>query len=70
MNGEGFDVKVSDGQSVKKGELLMDFDLKKVSEMAKSTASVMVFTNLGEDNTIEVVKLGEVKPEETVIRLK
>ena len=48
----------------------MDFDLKKVSEMAKSTASVMVFTNLGEDNTIEVVKLGEVKPEELVLKLK
>ena len=70
MNGEGFDVKVSDGQSVKKGELLMDFDLEKVAREAKSTASVMVFTNLGEDNTIEVVKLGEVKPEELVLKLK
>ena len=70
MNGEGFDVKVSDGQSVKKGELLMDFDLEKVAKEAKSTASVMVFTNLGEDNTIEVVKLGEVKPEELVLKLK
>ena len=70
MNGEGFDVKVSDGQSVKKGELLMDFDLEKVAKEAKSTASVMVFTNLCEDNTIEVVKLGEVKPEELVLKLK
>ena len=48
----------------------MDFDLEKVAREAKSTASVMVFTNLGEDNTIEVVKLGEVKPEELVLKLK
>lgn len=70
MGGEGFDVKVSDGQTVKKGDLLMEVDLKLVEEKAKSTASVMVFTNLGEDNTIEVVKLGEVNHNDLVLNLK
>ena len=48
----------------------MEVDLAKVEKEAKSTASVMVFTNLGQDNTIEVVKLGSVKPEEIVVKLK
>ena len=70
MNGEGFDVKVSDGQSVKAGDLLMEVDLAKVKEQAKSTASVMVFTNLSESNTIEVVRLGDVEPSQPVVNLK
>ena len=70
MNGEGFDVRVSDGQSVKAGDLLMEVDLAKVEEQAKSTASVMVFTNLSESNTIEVVRLGDVEPSQPVVNLK
>lgn len=70
MNGEGFDVRVSDGQSVKAGDLLMEVDLAKVKEQAKSTASVMVFTNLSESNTIEVVRLGDVEPSQPVVNLK
>ena len=70
MNGEGFDVKVDNGQYVTKGELLMDFDLELVSKNAKSTASVMVFTNLGVDNKMEVVKLGEVKANDVVLKIR
>lgn len=70
MNGEGFNVLVNDGDKVKKGDLLMEVDLAKVEKEAKSTASVMVFTNLSQDNTIEVVKLGDVKPNEIVANLK
>lgn len=32
MNGEGFDVKVKAGDKVKKGDLLVEFDLAKVKE--------------------------------------
>ena len=70
MNGEGFDVKVSEGQSVKTGELLMDFDLELVKEKAKSSTSVMVFTNLSENNKLEVVKLGKVEHNNIVLNLK
>ena len=70
MNGEGFDVKVSEGQSVKTGELLMDFDLDLVKEKAKSSTSVMVFTNLSENNKLEVVKLGKVEHNNIVLNLK
>lgn len=70
MNGEGFDVRVSEGQKVKKGDLLMEVDLDLIRENAKSTASVMVFTNLGESNTIEVVRLGEVHQGQDVVNLR
>ena len=48
----------------------MDFDLELVSKNAKSTASVMVFTNLGVDNKMEVVKLGEVKANDVVLKIR
>lgn len=70
MNGEGFDVKVKEGDRVTKGTLLMEVDLDKVKTMAKSSASVMVFTNLNENNKLEVVKLGNTNHNEKILNLR
>ena len=70
MNGEGFDVKVKEGDKVTKGTLLMEVDLDKVKTMAKSSASVMVFTNLNENNKLEVVKLGNTNHNEKILNLR
>lgn len=60
LDGQGFDVCVKDGQTLKKGDKIMDFDVKYIEEHAKSSAIPVVFTNLGEEHKMEVVKLGEV----------
>lgn len=60
LDGQGFDVCVKDGQTLKKGDKIMDFDVKYIEEQAKSSAIPVVFTNLGEEHKMEVVKLGEV----------
>ena len=70
MNGEGFDAKVKEGDKVTKGTLLMEVDLDKVKTMAKSSASVMVFTNLNENNKLEVVKLGNTNHNEKILNLR
>lgn len=67
LEGKGFDVHVTDGQRVKKGDKLMDFDVKYIEENAKSSAIPVVFTNLGEEHKMEVIKLGDVKISEDIL---
>ena len=55
LNGEGFTVFVSDGQKIKKGEKLMEFDPAYIREHAVSDACIVIFTGLmkGESLSLE-----------------
>jgi len=46
LKGEGFDVKVKDGQSVNKGDLLMTVDFKYLKEQGKPIVTPIVITNM------------------------
>ncbi len=52
LDGKGFTVFVNDGDTVKKGDKLMEVDLNYIAENAASTAIPMVFTNLEEGQKI------------------
>ncbi|MDO5026469.1 MAG: glucose PTS transporter subunit IIA [Tissierellia bacterium] len=69
LNGEGFKLFVDQGQSIKKGDLLVEFDLAYIRQNAASDAIAMVFTNLAEDANLEVKKLGEVKKDQEVLAI-
>ncbi|SDI27221.1 glucose-specific PTS transporter subunit IIBC [Alteribacillus bidgolensis] len=56
MQGEGFEVFVEEGASVQKGQLLVKADLSLVEEKAKSTITPVVFTNLTEEQSVNVKK--------------
>ncbi len=58
LEGRGFQVFVSDGQKVKKGDKLMEFDLEYVKEHAASHACMAVFTGLAEGQEIHMKKQG------------
>jgi sugar PTS system EIIA component len=45
MKGEGFDVKVSEGDQVKKGDVLLTYSLELVREKAASVMTPMIVTN-------------------------
>lgn len=45
LNGEGFEVFVSQGQKVSSGQLLMKFDMESVKRKVPSTDIMVVFTN-------------------------
>ena len=53
MRGEGFDVKVTAGDKVKVGDLLIVFDIEKVKDKAKSTITPIVITNMEELANLE-----------------
>jgi len=56
MNGKGFKAHVQNGQSLKKGDLLIEFDLNEVRLNAKSTLSPVVITNMDKVSTLSLDK--------------
>lgn len=44
LNGEGFDVKVKQGDFVKQGDVLVNVDLDKIHQLGKSTLIMVLFT--------------------------
>ena len=61
LDGKGFETFVKDGQKVKKGQKLMEFDLEYIRANAASEACMAVFTGLTEGREIHMVKTGEVR---------
>ncbi|WP_138419998.1 glucose-specific PTS transporter subunit IIBC [Aquibacillus sediminis] len=71
LKGEGFTAKVEDGAEVKQGQVLMEIDLDYISENAPSTVTPVIFTNLQENQSIEVKAEGQVKQNDTnIIEIK
>ena len=69
LNGEGFNVVVENGQTIKKGDLLAEVDLDFIKNKGLSTATPMVFTNLEADSKLKLVKMGDVKANDIIINV-
>lgn len=61
LNGQGFEVLVSAGQKVKKGDDLMRLDIEYLKSNAPSIVSPIVCTELSDNQKIRLLKEGEVK---------
>ncbi len=61
LNGEGFSVKVKEGDKVKKGDMLMEVDLEIVTKNGFSVATPVVCPEAEEHQRIEMRKNGEIK---------
>jgi len=61
MAGEGFSPKVSEGQKLKKGDLVLEFDLALVKSKAKSIITPVVITNMYAVKSLELVGSGAVR---------
>ena len=59
LDGKGYETFVKDGQKIKKGQKLMEFDLEYIRANAASEACMAVFTGLTEGREIHMVKTGE-----------
>lgn len=70
LDGEGFVVRVKEGDHVRKGDILMEFDLKVIQEKADSIASPVIIDNLTRRNQLEIRKEGEVLVGEEILRIK
>lgn len=69
LEGKGFEVFVKDGDSVKKGDKLMTFDIEYIKEHAKSEDCLTVFTSLGEGEEIVMKASGKVNALEEIAEI-
>ena len=70
LKGNGFTVYVQDGQTVKKGDKLMSFDVAYVKANAPSDACLCVFTDLPEGKEVTLLKAGSVRALENAAVIK
>ncbi len=70
MNGEGFIKKVKDGQKVKAGDILIEFDMEKIKRAGYNTTTMMVISNSEEYSDIGVLNLGEVKQNNDILIIR
>jgi len=70
LKGEGFESLVSQGDIVKRGQPLLKVDLKFIEKNATSLITPIVFTNLKNGETIELLKPGNIdQREEGIIKI-
>ncbi|SCS39034.1 glucose-specific PTS transporter subunit IIBC [Staphylococcus caeli] len=69
LNGEGFESFVNTGDTVNKGQLLMQVDLDYIKANAPSIVTPLVVTNL-EDRALVVEDVKHVKAEELILTVK
>ena len=66
LKGDGFKRLVEEGEPVKKGQPILEVDLKRIEELGKSIISPFIITNADEVEFKEY-KMGEVQAGETVV---
>lgn len=69
LNGNGFEVFVKQGYSVKAGQELIKMDLEYIRNNAKSDISPIIFTNLEKNQAIEVITGSVLAKEDSRIRI-
>ncbi|MCL2574622.1 MAG: PTS glucose transporter subunit IIA [Defluviitaleaceae bacterium] len=69
MEGKGFKPKVKDGDTVKTGQLLMDFDIKKITKAGYSTETPIIITNHKEYGGVEMTTAENVTPSDMLFTI-
>lgn len=70
MKGDGFKSHVKEGQTVKKGELLLTVDLEKIKAAGHPATIMVAVTNSDDLASVEAVASGQVKPGDQLMCLK
>ena len=70
LNGEPFDYKVTQGQKVKKGDVLVIADLDKIKAAGYNLHTPVVITNSADFNAVEHLKMGAVTAGEDIISVE
>ena len=70
LNGEGFDVKVKQGDHVKKGQVLVNFDIDFIKSKNLSTITPVVVTNTSSLKEVKPHDVGKVTNDDVIINIK
>lgn len=70
LEGKGFDKKVNQGDHVKKGDLLLEFDLHTIEEAGLSAVTPVIVTNSGGRSEISHTQADTVKPGDDFLTIR
>ena len=70
LDGKYFNVKVEEGQTVKKGDLLLICDIEKVKKAGFQTVTPLIVTNTDEFTEIQIVNLEDQKHGTAILKVK
>lgn len=69
MQGNGFQAKVKEGQTVNKGDLLLTMDLDKIKAAGHPATVILAVTNTDDFASVEQIGAGIVKPGDAVLKV-
>lgn len=69
MKGEGFDVRVTAGQKVQPGDLLLNFDREAVHKAGYIDTVVVLITNGNEVGEVELTVQGEIAEKDSLLKV-
>ena len=70
LKGQHFDPKVTEGQKVKKGDLLLEFDMAAIKAAGYQCTTPLIVTNTDDYKAVRPLATGKVKPGETILEVK
>ena len=70
MKGDGFRSHITEGQNVKKGDLLLTIDLDKIKAAGHPATIMVIVTNSDDLTSVEASASGKLKPGDPLMRLQ
>lgn len=70
LNGEGFTAHIKQGDQIKQGQLLVEFDMNKIKEAAYSLETPVLVTNYADLKEVKNTNASSVQLQETLIEVK
>lgn len=70
LKGQYFDVKVTEGQQVKKGDLLLTFDMDAIKAAGYKCTTPLLVTNTDDYKAVRPLATGKVKPGDVILEVK
>lgn len=70
LDGKGFIKKVDDGQKVKAGDILIEFDIDLIKENGYDTTTIMIVSNTEDYSNVKSLNLGNVNNQTKVLEIR
>lgn len=70
LDGKGFVKKVDDGQKVKAGDILIEFDIDLIKESGYDTTTIMIVSNTEDYSSVKSLNLGNVNKQTKVLEIR
>lgn len=70
LKGQHFDVKVAEGQQVKKGDLLLTFDIEAIKVAGYKCTTPLIVTNTKDYSAVRPLATGKVRPGQVILEVR